>query len=87
MLEISSTDHYSPPMWPANDTIRVLGHVDQCWSEWLDGLAITHLENGRSLLHGAIVDRAALHSMLTKICNLNLEIVTAARGDHREEVE
>jgi hypothetical protein len=87
MLETNSTHHRRPPTWPANYTICVLGHVDQRWSEWLDGLAITHLENGQSLIHGAIVDRAALHSILTKIGNLNLEIVAVSREDHQEEIE
>jgi hypothetical protein len=41
--------------------IRVNGHLEGSWSAWFDGLEITNLENGETMLYGDIVDRAALH--------------------------
>ena len=40
--------------------IRVKGHLDGRWSEWFDGLTITHLDSGETVLRGEIVDQ--LHS-------------------------
>ena len=32
--------------------IRVKGHLDELWSDWFDGLEITNLENGETMLSG-----------------------------------
>jgi hypothetical protein len=40
--------------------ISVKGHLALCWQEWFEGLQITHLENGTSLLTGTLQDQAAL---------------------------
>jgi hypothetical protein len=57
-------------------SITVKGHLDQRWSEWFDGLTITHLENGESVLIGHLPDQAALHGVLTKVRDLGLMLVT-----------
>jgi hypothetical protein len=61
--------------------IRVKGHLDQRWSAWFDGLTLTHLEDGDTLLAGPVVDQAALHSLLSKIHNLNLTLISVARKE------
>jgi hypothetical protein len=55
---------------------RVEGHLAPCWSEWLDGLTITNLDNGETLLTGPVVDQAALHGLLVKIRDLNLKLLS-----------
>ena len=55
--------------------IRVKGHLDRRWSDWFDGLEITNLQNGETMLSGEIVDQAALHGALAKVRDLNLELV------------
>ena len=57
-------------------SITVKGHLDQRWSEWFDGLTITQLENGDSVLAGHLADQAALHGVLTKVRDLGLKLVT-----------
>jgi hypothetical protein len=56
-------------------SITVKGHLDQCWSEWFDGLTITHLENGGTVLSGHLPDQAALHGVLTKVRDLDLILI------------
>jgi hypothetical protein len=47
--------------------ISVKGHLGFYWQEWFDGLSITHLENGTSLLSGILSDQAALYAVLWRI--------------------
>ena len=56
--------------------IRIKGHLDSRWSEWLDGLEMMLLENGEMILSGAIVDQAALMGILNKLYRLNLAILS-----------
>jgi hypothetical protein len=56
--------------------IRVKGHLDPHWADWFEGLAITHQENGVSLLAGPVIDQAALHGLLVKIYSLNLTLIS-----------
>jgi hypothetical protein len=62
-------------------SITVKGHLDQRWSEWFDGLTITHLENGASVLTGHLPDQAALHGMLTKVRDLGLSLISVESED------
>ncbi len=44
--------------------IRVQGHLDQRWSAWFAGLAITYDTDDNTVLRGPLVDEAALHGVL-----------------------
>jgi hypothetical protein len=55
--------------------ITVKGHLDRRWSAWFDGLAVTNLENGETVLAGHLLDQAALHGVLTKVRDLGLTLV------------
>ena len=55
--------------------IKVAGHLDEHWSGWLGGLAITHEENGCTLLTGVIPDQAVLHGILGQIRDLGLTLI------------
>jgi hypothetical protein len=59
--------------------IRVKGHLDQRWSAWFDGMRITNKANGDAVISGPLVDQAALHSLLVKIYNLNLTLISVLR--------
>jgi len=56
--------------------IRVKGHLDQHWSAWFDGMTITNEANGDAIISGPLVDQAALHSLLIKVYNLNLTLIS-----------
>ncbi len=59
--------------------IRVQGHLDQHWSAWFEGLAITYEEDGTTLLRGSLVDEAALHGVLMKVRDLAAPLLSVNR--------
>jgi hypothetical protein len=56
--------------------IRVRGQLDEHWDAWFEGLTLTPLENGKTLIAGPIQDQAALHGVLAKIRDLGLQLVS-----------
>ena len=54
--------------------IRARGHIDKRWSEWLEGLTITHTEEGETVLTGTVVDQAALYGLIAKLRDLGLPL-------------
>ena len=69
------TDPNSPVVYQ----IRIKGHLGQQWVHWFEGLTITLEENGETLLSGPVVDQAALHSMLRKVRDLGLPLLSVIR--------
>ena len=47
--------------------IVVRGQLDPNWSEWFEGLAITHDDRDKTIILGPIRDQAALYGILTKM--------------------
>src|SRR5207253_8490859 len=41
--------------------IRVQGHLDERWSDWMEGLVFTHESDGTTTLTGPLADQSALH--------------------------
>jgi hypothetical protein len=58
--------------------IHVKGHLDQSWSDWLEGLEVTLLENGEMILSGHIPDQAALMGVLNRLYGLNLALLSVS---------
>jgi hypothetical protein len=56
--------------------IRIRGHLDRNWSEWFEGLSVTHEEDGTTVLTGPVADQPALHGLLLKIRDLGLPLVS-----------
>src|SRR5512142_154867 len=66
--------------------IRVRGHLDSRWSAWFEGLTLTLLENGDTLISGRVIDQAALFGLLRKVRDAGMLLVsvnrvTASRSD------
>ncbi len=59
--------------------IRVRGHLDQSWSDWFEGLAISNESNGDAVLAGSIVDQAALHGLLARVRDLGLPLLAVVQ--------
>jgi len=56
--------------------IHVKGHLDESWSDWLEGLEVKLLDNGEMILTGLIRDQAALMGILIKLNDLNLTLLS-----------
>jgi hypothetical protein len=70
-------------------TLRLAGHLDQHWSPWFDGLALTHHDDGTTTLHGEVADQAALHGLLGKVRDLGatlLSVDTLSKPRHKGSV-
>lgn len=59
--------------------IKVEGHLNPAWAEWLEELALTHEPDGCTALTGSVVDQAALHGVLIKIRDLGLILISVQR--------
>ena len=66
--------------------ITVKGHLDNRWDNWFEGLTITALDDGETLLTGPVVDQAALHGLLRKVRDLGVPLlsVTRVRSDQAD---
>src|SRR6516165_10156671 len=56
--------------------IRIKGHLGRNWADWFEGLAITALDNGETLLTGPVVDQAALHGLLRKVRDVGMPLLS-----------
>jgi hypothetical protein len=75
-------DHAKHPPGPLSSyryAIRVEGHLDAHWSEWLGGMTLTHEEGGVTRLDGPITDQAALYGLLNRLRDLSLTLVSLQR--------
>ena len=61
---------------PTQYQIKVKGHLDTTWSDSFEGLMISNLENGETLISGSIQDQAALHGMINRISSLGLTLIS-----------
>lgn len=71
-IHATTTEHDEPGRYE----IRIKGHLDDRWAEWLEGLTFTHASDGTTLLEGPLTDQAALHGVLNKIRDLGLPIIS-----------
>ena len=57
-------------------SIRIKGHLDPSWQQWLEGLQIRQESDGTSRLFGPLQDQPALYGVLAKISRLSLPLLS-----------
>ena len=66
--------------------LRVQGHLDDRWSDWLGSLAVRRQDDGTTVLTGPIVDQAGLHGVITRIRDLGLPLLSVQRTGSGSEL-
>ena len=59
--------------------IRVRGHLDARRARQFEGLTMTLLPEGDTLLRGPLVDQAALHGVLSRIRDMGIPLTYVRR--------
>jgi hypothetical protein len=80
------TDLNSSRQWGYE--IKVEGPLDKRWSDWFDGLEISCETAGGAkfavtTLTALAIDQAALRGILTKLWNLNLDLISVVRLEQK----
>jgi hypothetical protein len=63
---------------PQQYEIRIKGHLENRWANWFSDLTITREDRGETVLTG-LVDQAALHSVLRKVRDLGMPLLSVIR--------
>jgi hypothetical protein len=56
--------------------IRLRGHLEARRARQFEGLAVTLLPEGETLLTGPVVDQAALHGILNRIRDMGVTLIS-----------
>jgi hypothetical protein len=65
--------------------IKVQGKLNEQWSDWLEGVTITHdraqEEDHVTTLTSPVVDQAALRGIMNRLWDLNVTLLSIRRFD------
>ena len=56
--------------------IQIKGHLSDQWHNWFGGLEIENQPNGQALFHGMLADQAALYSVLNRMRDFGLSLLS-----------
>ena len=70
-------------------SIRIKGHLDKSWQEYLEGLQIVQQVDGTSRLSGTLSDQSALYGVLNMMSHLQLALISleSSEGVQNEEID
>ncbi|GAB3069228.1 hypothetical protein GCM10027080_08070 [Pedococcus soli] len=61
--------------------IRLQGHLGSHWASRFDGMTLTPLEDGTTLLRGPVADQAALHGLLRQLGDIGITLLSLQQHD------
>ncbi len=61
--------------------IRIGGRLAPRWAAWFDGMTLTSVDDGTTVMAGPLADQAALHGVLARIRDLGLPLIAVTRLD------
>jgi len=68
---------------PVTYEIQIEDQLNSSWSEWLEGMVITPLSTGGTILSGPLADQTALYGLLNRIRDMNLKLVCVEKKEER----
>jgi predicted mannosyl-3-phosphoglycerate phosphatase (HAD superfamily) len=60
------------------------GIINQQWSEWFDGLTISHSDRNETILTGPVADQAALYGIISHLRDLGLPLISVSSKEISE---
>lgn len=60
-----------------------MGHLEERWAAWFDGLNLTRETDGTTVIHGPVSDQAALHGLLQKVRDIGLPLLSVTHVESR----
>ena len=60
--------------------ILVKGQIPEIWSDWFDDLEIKN-DGENSILSGEVKDHSAVHGIIERIRDLNLDLISVTLSD------
>jgi len=61
--------------------IKIKGRLEEDWSDWFEGLTFNYESDDTTIIHCPLPDQAALHSVLLKIRDLNLKLISVTQPE------
>jgi len=62
-------------------SIRIKGHLDLSWQDYLEGLEIVYEADGTSRLSGMLQDQSALYGVLKMMSHLSLTLLSLENSE------
>ena len=56
--------------------IKVVGRLEEDWSDWFECLTFTYESDDTTTINCPLPDQAALHSLLLKIRDMNIKLIS-----------
>ncbi len=66
---------------PVTYELRLAGHVDDRWTEWLDARDLVRDGQGCTTLTVGIADQAQLHGLLSRIRDMGVTLLSLTQTD------
>lgn len=61
--------------------VRLQGHLGNHWASRFDGMTLTRLKDGTTLLRGPVADQAALHGLLRQLGDMGITLLSLHQDD------
>ena len=65
--------------------IKIKGRLEERWAEWFEGLIFSYESDGTTTLSGSLPDQASLYSILLKIRDMNLTLISVTQTESSSE--
>ena len=60
--------------------ILIKGHIPEKWSDWFEDLEVRR-DGGNSILSGEVKDHAAVHGIIERFRDLNMDLISINLSD------